>query len=154
MDATYNTDPSDRKIYYNKDGTLTSFTTGVSYFTNIWKVCSNDPSILCKNDGDCSGGTCQPADASCIIRYLRGEDNPSGCSSYSYVQRTRTVDVRDFCSALNMTGNKVWKLGDIISSSPAIAGPDPLMNYHFKYNDSTTYFDYINSSQYVKTDLL
>ncbi len=149
-----NTSPSDRKIYYNKDGTLTSFTTGeASYLSNIWKVCSNDPSVLCKNNSDCSGGgTCQPADASCIIRYLRGEDNPSGCN-YPYVQRTRTVDVEDFCSALGMSGQKVWKLGDIISSSPAIAGPDPLMNYHFRYNDST-YYQYINSSQYKNRPII
>lgn len=143
-----NTSPDDRKIYYNKDGTLTSLTTDqASYFSEIWKVCSNDPSVLCTNNGDCQGGDCVSADASCIIKYLRGEDSPSGCSSYDYVKRTRTVDVSDFCSAFGMTGNMVWKLGDIISSSPAIAGPDPLMNYHFRYNDST-YFDYINSPQY------
>lgn len=143
-----NTSPDDRKIYYNKDGTLTSLTTDqASYFSEIWKVCSNDPSVLCTNNGDCQGGNCVSADASCIIKYLRGEDSPSGCSSYDYVKRTRTVDVSDFCSAFGMTGNMVWKLGDIISSSPAIAGPDPLMSYHFKYNDST-YFDYINSPQY------
>jgi len=143
-----NTDPSDRKIYFNKDGVLTSLTTGeASYFANIWKVCSNDPSVLCRNNGDCSGGgSCVPADASCIIRYLRGEDSPSGCN-YPYVQRMRTVDVKDFCSALGMSGDKVWKLGDIISSSPAIAGPDPLANYHFKYDDYS-YYQYINSDQY------
>ncbi|SNZ12206.1 pilus assembly protein [Hydrogenobacter hydrogenophilus] len=143
-----NTNPSDRNIYYNKDGVLTSLTTGeASYFANIWKVCSNDPSVLCRNNGDCSGGgSCVSADASCIIRYLRGEDNPSGCN-YPYIQRTRTVSVEDFCSALGMSGSKVWKLGDIISSSPAIAGPDPLMNYHFKYND-LSYYQYINSDQY------
>lgn len=146
------TNPSDRNIYYNKDGTLTPFTTGeASYLSNIWKVCSNDPSVLCKNNADCSGGgTCQPANASCIIRYLRGEDSPC---SYPYVQRTRTVDVQDFCSALGMSGKKVWKLGDIISSSPAIAGPDPLMNYHFRYNDST-YYQYINSSQYKNRPII
>jgi len=69
-----NRDPSDRNILYNKNGTLTSFTTSESsYLSNIWKVCSNDPAVLCTNNGDCSGGTCQPANASCIIRYLRGE---------------------------------------------------------------------------------
>jgi type IV pilus assembly protein PilY1 len=141
-----NTNPSDRNIYYNKDGVLTSLTTGeASYFTNIWKVCSNNPSVLCKNDGDCGGGeSCVSADARCIIKYLRGEDAP--CSD-PYVQRTRTVNASDFCSALGMSGSKVWKLGDIISSSPAIAGPDPLMNYHFKYND-LSYYQYINSPQY------
>jgi len=41
-------DPSDRTILYNKDGTLASFTTSeASYLSNIWKVCSNDPTVLC-----------------------------------------------------------------------------------------------------------
>ncbi len=141
-------DPSQRKIYYNKDGTLTSFTTGeASNFTNIWKVCSNNPSILCTNNGDCGGNTCIPADASCIIRYIRGEDNPSGCTSYAYVQRPRTLDASEFCQAVGLSGNKVWKLGDIINSSPAVAGPDPLNNYHLKYRDAT-YLGYISGNAY------
>ncbi|MCY0867131.1 MAG: PilC/PilY family type IV pilus protein [Aquificaceae bacterium] len=143
-------DPAQRKIYYNKGGNLTSFTTGeASNLTNIWKVCSNNQSILCTNKGDCGGNACVSADASCIIRYIRGEDNPSGCTSYDYVKRPRTLDVSAFCSALGISGNKVWKLGDIINSSPAIAGPDPLNNYHLRYNDQS-YLQYIVSESYKK----
>ncbi|MFZ8784426.1 pilus assembly protein [Thermocrinis sp.] len=143
-----NRDPSDRKILYNKDGTLASFTISeASYFRNIWKVCSNDPTVLCTNDGDCDGGTCQPVDASCIIRYLRGEDNPC---NYPYVRRTRTVEVGGsdgFCSAVGMSGNKVWKLGDIINSTPSVVSSEPLNIYHLRYND-TTYLQYIRTDAY------
>ncbi|MFN7065375.1 MAG: pilus assembly protein [Aquificaceae bacterium] len=136
--------PNDRKIYYNRNGTLTSFTTGeASYFANIWKVCSNDPNKLCKNDGDCgSGATCVSANASCIIKYIRGEDNPC---NLPYVKRPRTINISAFCPELS--GNEVWKLGDIISSNPATAGPDPLNNYHLRYQDQS-YLQYITSNSY------
>jgi hypothetical protein len=143
-------DPSDRTIFYNKDGTLTSFTTSESsYLSNIWKICSDNPNttVLCTNNGDCGGGTCQPADASCIIRYLRGEDNPC---SYPYVQRTRTVEVGGsdgFCSAMGMSGNKVWKLGDIINSTPSVVSSEPVNIYHLRYNDAT-YLQYIRTDAY------
>ncbi|MFN3871352.1 MAG: PilC/PilY family type IV pilus protein, partial [Aquificaceae bacterium] len=137
--------PSNRRIYYNKDGTLTSFTTGeASYLQNIWKVCSNNPEVLCRNDGDCGGGQCISADASCIVRYLRGEDAP--CNQ-PYVQRPRTLDISEVCRGLS--GNRVWKLGDIISSSPAVAGPDPLNSYHLRYQDKS-YLEYISSENYRK----
>jgi Tfp pilus tip-associated adhesin PilY1 len=142
--------PSDRKILYNKNNspTLTLFTTSESsYLSNIWRVCSNDPTVLCTNNEDCSGGTCQSADASCIIRYLRGEDNPC---SYPYVQRTRTVEVGGsggFCSAVGMSGNKVWKLGDIINSTPSVVGSEPVNIYHLRYNDAT-YLQYIRTDAY------
>jgi Tfp pilus assembly protein, tip-associated adhesin PilY1 len=140
--------PSDRKILYNKNGTLTSFTPPeASNFNNIWKVCSNNPTVLCTNDVDCSGGTCQSADAECIIRYLRGEDNPC---SYPYVQRTRTVEVGGsdgFCSAVEMSGEKVWKLGDIINSTPSVVSSEPLNIYHLRYNDAT-YLQYIRTPAY------
>jgi hypothetical protein len=142
--------PSDRNILYNKNNspTLTSFTTSeASYLSNIWKVCSNNPTVLCTSNTDCSGGTCQSADASCIIRYLRGEDNPC---SYPYVQRTRTVEVGGadgLCSAVGMSGNKVWKLGDIISSTPSVVSSEPVNIYHLRYNDAT-YLQYIRTDAY------
>jgi len=141
-----NRDPSDRKIFYSNGRTLALFTTA-SNFRNIWKVCSNNPMVLCTSDTDCDGGTCQPADASCIIRYLRGEDNPC---SYPYVQRTRTVEVGGsdgLCSAVRMSGRKVWKLGDIISSTPSVVSSEPVNIYHLRYNDGT-YLQYIRTDEY------
>jgi Tfp pilus tip-associated adhesin PilY1 len=148
-----NRDPSDRKILYNKNNspTLTLFTTSeAGYLSSIWKVCSNDPTVLCTDNRDCGGGrdiTCQSADASCIIRYLRGEDSPC---SYPYVQRTRTMEVGGsdgFCSAVGMSGNKVWKLGDIINSTPSVVSSEPVNIYHLRYNDAT-YLQYIRTDAY------
>lgn len=146
-----NTNPRDRKIFFNKNGNLSSFDTiNASYFNNIWKVCSNDSTVLCSNNSNCSsGGTCVSVNSSCLIRYIRGEDlssNPT-CSTLDYVKRSRTLNIGDFCSGIGSTGNKVWKLGDIINSSPVVISNTPLNNYHFKYND-TSYANYIFSDSY------
>ncbi|MDT7911652.1 MAG: PilC/PilY family type IV pilus protein, partial [Thermocrinis sp.] len=141
-----NRDPSDRKILYNKDGTLTSFTTSESsYLSNIWKVCSNNPTVLCTSDTDCGGGTCQPANASCIIRYLRGENLSSDSSCPDYVKRTREVDIANFCPGAS--GTKTWKIGDIINSTPSVVSSEPVNIYHLRYND-TTYLQYIRTDAY------
>jgi type IV pilus assembly protein PilY1 len=139
-------DPADRTIFYNNNGTLTSFTTSESsYLSNIWKVCSNDPTVLCGNSGDCSGGTCQPADASCIIRYLRGEDLSSDSSCPDYVKRTREVDIANFCPGAS--GERTWRIGDIINSTPSVVSSEPVNIYHLRYNDAT-YLDYIRTDAY------
>jgi type IV pilus assembly protein PilY1 len=141
-----NRDPSDRKILYNKDGTLASFTTSESsYLSNIWKVCSNDPTVLCTNNGDCGGGICQPANASCIIRYLRGENLSSDLSCPDYVKRTREVDIASFCPGAS--GVKTWRIGDIINSTPSVVSSEPVNIYHLRYND-TTYLQYISTDAY------
>jgi Tfp pilus assembly protein, tip-associated adhesin PilY1 len=141
-----NRDPSDRTILYNKDGTLASFTTSESsYLSNIWKVCSNNPTVLCTSDTDCSGGTCQSANASCIIRYLRGENLSSDPSCPDYVKRTREVDIANFCPGAS--GLKTWKLGDIINSTPSVVSSEPVNIYHLRYND-TTYLQYIRTDAY------
>jgi hypothetical protein len=141
-----NRDPSDRKILYNKDGTLTSFTTSeASNFNNIWKICSNNPAVLCTRDTDCGGGTCQSANASCIIRYLRGENLSSDSSCPDYVKRTREVDIAKFCPGAS--GINTWKLGDIINSTPSVVSSEPVNIYHLRYND-TTYLQYIRTNAY------
>jgi hypothetical protein len=138
--------PSTRNILYNKNGTLTSFTTSeASNFNNIWKVCSNNPAVLCTSDTDCSGGTCQSANASCIIRYLRGENLSSDSSCPDYVKRTREVDIANFCPGAS--GLKTWKIGDIISSTPSVVSSEPVNIYHLRYND-TTYLQYIRTDAY------
>jgi type IV pilus assembly protein PilY1 len=141
-------DPSTRNILYNKNGTLTSFTTSeASYLSNIWKVCFNNPMVLCTSDIDCGGvpGSCQPANARCIIRYLRGEDLSSDSSCPDYVKRTREVDIADFCPGAS--GTKTWKLGDIINSTPSMVSSEPVNIYHLRYNDAT-YLQYIRTNAY------
>jgi type IV pilus assembly protein PilY1 len=139
--------PSTRTILYNKNGTLTSFTTSeASYLSSIWKVCSNNPTVLCTNNGDCSGGgTCQSANASCIIRYLRGENLSSDSSCPDYVKRTREVDIASFCPGAS--GTKTWRIGDIINSTPSVVSSEPVNIYHLRYNDAT-YLQYIRTDAY------
>jgi type IV pilus assembly protein PilY1 len=141
------TDPPDRNILYNKNGTLAPFTTSESnYFRNIWKVCSNDPSVLCRKDKDCKGkGRCVSANASCIIRYIRGENLSSDPSCPDYVKRTREVDIADLCPGSR--GLRTWKLGDIINSTPSVVSSEPVNIYHLRYND-TTYLQYIRTDAY------
>ncbi|MFZ8860337.1 MAG: pilus assembly protein [Thermocrinis sp.] len=138
--------PSTRTILYNKNGTLTSFTTSeASYLSNIWKVCSNNPMVLCTSNADCGGGTCQSANASCIIRYLRGENLSSDPSCPDYVKRTREVDIASFCPGAS--GTKTWRIGDIISSTPSVVSSEPVNIYHLRYNDAT-YLQYIRTDAY------
>jgi Tfp pilus tip-associated adhesin PilY1 len=143
-----NRDPSDRKILYNKNGTLALFTTSeASNFRDIWKVCSNNPTVLCTSDTDCGGGTCQSAnaDAECIIKYLRGENLSSDPSCPNYVKRTREVDIANFCPGAR--GVRTWKIGDIINSTPSVVSSEPVNIYHLRYND-ITYLQYIRTEAY------
>jgi type IV pilus assembly protein PilY1 len=52
-----------------------------------------------------------------------------------------------FCSAVGMSGNKVWKLGDIINSTPSVVSSEPVNIYHLRYNDAT-YLEYIRTDAY------
>ncbi len=147
-----NTDPHNRNVYFNKDGALKKLTPSeATYFRNIWKVCSNDSTKLCSSNADCgAGGVCQAissSEASCVIEYLLGNDNPSGCGSFDSVKRTRTLDVTNFCGSVGITGEKTWKLGDIVYSTPVGAGNRKLRIYDSRYGD-ITYYQYWTSTEY------
>ncbi|GFP34008.1 type IV pilus assembly protein PilY1, partial [Candidatus Hakubella thermalkaliphila] len=86
------------------------------------------------------------ADARVLIRYIHGEDFPA----LNLRQRTVAVDLSgDGDTADAGEGAKVWKLGDILNSTPKISSWIPLNTYHQKYSD-TTYRDYINTENYKK----
>jgi type IV pilus assembly protein PilY1 len=77
-----------------------------------------------------------------IIRYIRGACLESGincadscCNSSNPVFRDRRVD-----------GN-VWKLGDIMNSSPKVFSGAPLNTYHIDYADRS-YYDFISDTKY------
>lgn len=70
-----------------------------------------------------------------IVRYIRGIDLES--TDTNFRDRRVTVD-----GTL-----RVWKLGDIISSTPKVLANTPLNTYHIDYNDRT-YYDYLASSSY------
>jgi Tfp pilus tip-associated adhesin PilY1 len=75
-----------------------------------------------------------------IVRYIRGEDTPlSGLSAFTYRPRTTTIS----------GVQNVWKLGDIINSTPKILSWIPTNNYHTVYSDGT-YQSFINLPAYMR----
>jgi type IV pilus assembly protein PilY1 len=128
---------------------------------------------------DYFGQTASAVDAKKTINYVRGEDcvdatgvactcGTSGCTK---IGRDRTVSAK-VCSSRRSPCNSatdcpsgetcleethVWKLGDIISSTPHIMGPGALNHYNspapFGYNDQT-YNDFIKSNDYKNRQLV
>ncbi|HTP64355.1 MAG TPA: PA14 domain-containing protein [Geobacteraceae bacterium] len=77
-----------------------------------------------------------------LIDYIRGIDTPSDLTL-----RNRTVTYKDIATPSPSTGVGVWKLGDIVDSTPKIQSYSPMNGYHVDYSDST-YSDFINTSNY------
>lgn len=156
------TAPADRAIKTSVDGaTLIPFDTG------------NSPTLAAYL-GQTAG-----AAANTTINYVRGSDcvdaagaacvcGTAGCAK---IGRDRTV-TNGVCSSRKSPCNSdadcpsgetcteethVWKLGDIISSTPRIMGPAYLNNFNgpspFGYND-TTYNDFITSNDYKDRQLV
>ncbi|MGQ9618313.1 MAG: pilus assembly protein [Candidatus Aminicenantia bacterium] len=76
------------------------------------------------------------SEAENYIRYIRGEDldiclDPPTCSLKGH--RDRTI------------AQNVWKLGDIVHSTPRVVGNNPINSYHLDYLD-TTYQEFVKSS--------
>ncbi len=79
------------------------------------------------------------ADASNIIDYVLGDDQKA--EGLNYRNRTVTIDAT----------TAVWKLGDIVNSSPRMQASTPLQSYYKSLPDGyadTTYQAYIDSSVY------
>jgi len=156
------TAPADRTIKTSLDGaTLMSFDT-------------TNNAALAPYLGQAAG-----AAAKTTINYVRGEDcvdatgtacvcGTSGCAK---IGRDRTVTT-GVCSSRKSPCNSaadcpsgetcaqethVWKLGDVISSTPRIMGPAYLNNFNlpapFGYNDQT-YNDFITSNDYKNRQLV
>ena len=81
-------------------------------------------------------GAASDTEATALIRYVRGSDNVIN-------SRQRTVPFPTNTPA----DNTVWKLGDIINSTPKIVSRVPLNTYEKTYSD-TTYKSFTNSSTY------
>jgi type IV pilus assembly protein PilY1 len=86
-----------------------------------------------------------------IVRYVRGEcletgvqDNVPCGNSPNATYRDRRVTV----AGGGANGN-VWKLGDIISSTPKVLSSSALNTYHMEYGD-LTYYNYITSTNYTQ----
>jgi type IV pilus assembly protein PilY1 len=115
------TDP--RTIYTSTDGTsLTGFST------------TNAASLYTLLNAEGADATAKTAYATNLIQYVHGVD----VALNGAATRNRTVDIKISDST---TATKVWKLGDIISSTPKLQGGLPLQSYDqplpLGYNDAT-----------------
>ncbi|MBP2682148.1 MAG: Tfp pilus assembly protein tip-associated adhesin PilY1-like protein [Deltaproteobacteria bacterium] len=81
------------------------------------------------------------AEATSIIRYVRGMDDVDSNGVIDYRQRTVPFP------ANSASDNTTWKLGDIINSTPKIASRVPINTYDLTYND-TTYREFTRSPGY------
>lgn len=133
----HNTNPSERIIFTSKK---------IFRGTKIEKNISADPYPVFDVENKGVFADALNADATYnagdIIRYIRGECLETGpdcadscCNSANPVFRDRRVD------------GKVWKLGDIMSSSPRVFSGAPLNTYHLDYADRS-YYDFISDTKY------
>jgi len=91
-----------------------------------------------------------PNEAEALIRYIHGEDDTFtiGETSFNYRERKVAIDLNNDGDTNDPgEGPYIWKLGDILNSTPKVVSWIPLNSYHLKYKDQT-YEDYINSSTY------
>jgi type IV pilus assembly protein PilY1 len=79
-------------------------------------------------------------DAASIIRYVTGIDNTDDLAL-----RPRTATI--------VTDNNVWKLGDVVNSTPRIVASVPLNKYDSVYND-TTYKTFIDNTNYTNRGMV
>jgi type IV pilus assembly protein PilY1 len=92
-------------------------------------------------------GVADAAAATKTINYVYGFDTPSDTTL-----RSRSVTYQGVTPSAT-TGVGVWKLGDIINSTPKIQSGKPLNGYHLDYDDSS-YRVFINSTDYVRNTMV
>ncbi len=80
-------------------------------------------------------GAATSEDVTAVIEYVRGVDSAS--------LRSRTVT--------SNAGTGIWKLGDIINSTPQIQSSQALNSYATDYNDSS-YAQFTSSNQYLRNN--
>ena len=137
-----NADP--RKIYTTLNGS-TFLTNGV----DNWGFAAANAATLAPylNATDTNGNGSVTDDAANIINYIHGFDivqdaNADGLNDY----RQRTVVINNI--------SNVWKLGDVLNSTPRIASWVPLNNYETtKYND-TTYKSFLSTAGYTNRGMV
>jgi type IV pilus assembly protein PilY1 len=136
--AQRNLSRNPRNILVNRNGSLIGFseadTSLVRYLRGMWS--------------GVTGATLTDAATKCIMRYLKGENvlSDSTCRNLQYVKRSREVNIKNLCN-LKSKSIRIWRLGDILHSTPSVISNEPLATYHLKYNDRT-YFQYISDQKY------
>ncbi len=92
-------------------------------------------------------GVADVAAATKTIKYTLGYDTPSDATL-----RNRSINFKGVTKSAT-TGVGVWKLGDIINSTPKIQSGKPLNGYHLDYGDSS-YAVFIKSGDYVHNTMV
>jgi type IV pilus assembly protein PilY1 len=121
------TSPSARTIYtwIDNDTTGTVGTVDTGEFSSSWFDTTNKTTLRPYL------GVATATDAENVISYVRGTDDPG----LGYTNRSRLIDVDGT--------DRVWKLGDIVYSTPAAVGK-PMENFDFIYGD-TSYATFKNT---------
>ena len=131
--------------------TIFTTTNGTSLLSGGFSVANASTASLKSALGFGSG-----SDAEALIKYIHGYDDNFSISGNTYSFRPRKVSVdingdKDTLDDFTINGeivsespSKIWKLGDIINSTPKIASWIKLNTYDDKYRD-TTYTAYLNS---------
>lgn len=167
----WNRNPSTRTIYTPLDTSLTGGTltlnSALTATTNQFST-SNTAALrpMLNTDDSTASTTVNNQLAANIINYVRGVDIPTpytytGGSTVTVGYRPRTVqidlnnngNVTDTSVpvngiAMNETVPNVWKLGDIIDSTPKIASWAELNNYDTKWSDAS-YASFVSSATYT-----
>lgn len=127
-----------RTIHTSIDGLslLSASSTGGGFYPDTARATSLQPYLQAANNDSY-------AEAKKIISFIRGDDQIG--------YRSRTVKLTSTDTGL------VWKLGDIISSTPKIQSTIRLNSYNFPapsgYNDAS-YASYIGSAEYKKRGMV
>lgn len=141
-----NTNPSERKIYLHT-GNSSVFpiddNNAKSFLKTIWQGVSTSQSLGINVDDNFTR---------CLIDYLKGNSTISCLNNATvkdYFTRLLNFDVGSLCGSSGISGQKRWKLGDIIYSTPSVLSHEPLNIYHVRYFDFT-YRAFISSDAYEK----
>jgi type IV pilus assembly protein PilY1 len=77
-------------------------------------------------------------EAEAIIRYVHGEDDPTVTSGTTYFYRNRTVSIDvNGNGTIDSGETNVWKLGDVLNSTPKLSSWIPLQQFNRTYRDDT-----------------
>ncbi len=146
----WKTDSSARTIYANVNGS-----SAMTLFTKA----NLTPTLRSLLNSDVSARTAANNQkvAENVIDYVRGTDLPT------LVLPGETIYYRNRTTGIDLTKNgtvtdageapKVWKLGDIVNSTPRVVSWIPLNAYQTTYRD-TTYSSFISSSTYKNRGMI
>ena len=129
--------PDSRTLFTAKkviQGSSSPVTFSVNNFTAT--TVGSDATFKAALNPDPDGGS---YDASKIVAYIRGECLETGMTGNTDCGSTANNIYRDRRMVLagGATNGNVWKLGDIISSTPRVFANTPLNTYHVDYGDDT-----------------